>query len=216
MASLMRGPRIALAVGLAVLGIAVGLTLLHSPMVVAGTNRPAGEPEESVGATTHSASYCQTGERLPRGTSAIRVWLAAIYGPRVSVAVGSDGQPVTRGESSSGWVGGAVTVPVKPLPRATADAIVCMSFQLREETVILQGSATPPAIAAQYDGKPIAGRIWLEYLRPGTRSWASLVGSTVRRMGLGRAFAGTWIVIVALALLAAAVALASKLILREL
>jgi hypothetical protein len=216
MAILMRGPRIALAAGLAFLGIAVGLTLLHSPMVVAGTNRPAGEPEETVGATNHSAGYCQAGERLPQGSSAIRVWLGAIYGPRVRVEVSSNGRSVTGGESPSGWVGGEVTVPVKPLPRATADAVVCVSFRLREEWVILQGNATRPAIAARHDGAPIAGRVWLEYLRPGTRSWASLVGSTARRTGLGRALAGTWIVILALALLVATLALASSLILREL
>jgi hypothetical protein len=211
-----RIPRIALTSGLAFLCIAIGLTMLHSPMVVAGTNRPVGEPEEPVGITNRSASFCQAGERLPRGTSGIRVWLGAVYGPRVSVAVSSNGRPVTGGESASGWVGGSVTVPVKPLPRAVSNAVVCMSFRVREETIVLQGNTTPPAIAARDDGEPIPGRIWLEYLRPGTRSWASLVPSVVRRMGFGRAFAGTWIAFVVLALLAAAAAVACSLVLREL
>jgi hypothetical protein len=212
----MPGVRIALAAGLALMGIAIGLTLLRSPASVAGTNRIAGQEEEPIGSTDQSARYCQAREALPRGTSAIRVWLYAARGPRVSVVVSSHGRTLTSGAQGSGWTGGSVTVPVKPLSRAVSHATVCVSFRLRDETVFVQGNATPAAFAAHDGGQALAGRIWIEYLRPGGSSWASLAGSIARRMGFGRAAAGTWVAFLALALLATVAALASSLVLREL
>jgi hypothetical protein len=208
--------RIALATGLALMGIAIGLTLVRSPASVAGTNRIAGQAAEPIGSTEHSASYCQAGEVLPQGASAIRVWLYAAPGPRVSVVVSAGGHALTSGELGSGWTGGSVTVPVKTLPRTVSGAEVCVSFALRDETVFVQGNATPSTIAARDGNRALGGRIWIEYLRPGASSWASLAGSIAHRVGLGRAAAGTWVVLLALALLAAVAALASRLVLTEL
>ena len=79
----------------------------------------------------------------------------------------------------------------------------------------LSGKPTPAAIAARADGQPTRGRMWIEYLRPGTRSWASLTSSVVRDMGFGRAWSGSGIAFVVLALLAAVAVLASRLVLTE-
>jgi hypothetical protein len=212
----MRGVPVALAAGLGLLAVALALTLLHSPASVAGTNRPLGQPEQPIASTTRSTGYCQAGEVLPQGTSAIRVWLDAAYGPRMSLTVSAGGHALTRGERGSGWTGGSVTIPVKPLARTVADADVCVSFHLKDETIIMQGNDASPASAAHEGPRALSGRFWIEYLRPGTRSWASLVASTMQRMGLGRAFAGTWIAFVALALLALLGVLASMLVVEEL
>jgi hypothetical protein len=212
----MRRVKLALALGLTGVAIAIGLALMHAPMTVARTNRIADQPEEPIASSRESASYCQSGETLPRGTSALRIWLDAVYGPRVAVEVTADGHAVTGGERESGWVGGSVTIPVKPLSRDVAAATVCVSFPLLDETVIVQGNATPATVATREDGQPLAGRMWIEYLRSGGRSWASLVTSTARRMGLGRAAPGIWVALAALALLAAIVTLASRLLLEEL
>jgi len=56
----------------------------------------------------------------------------------------------------------------------------------------------------------------MEYLRDGAHTWWSLASGTVRRMGLGRAAEGAWIAFAALTLMLIAVALLSRLILREL
>ena len=56
----------------------------------------------------------------------------------------------------------------------------------------------------------------LEYLRAGTRSWASMLGTIVRHMGLGRAFEGTAIAYLVFALLAAIALLTSRLLAKEL
>lgn len=198
----MRSVKVALAAGLTLLALAIGLTLLGSPMSVARANRPAGQPEEPVASTTQSAHYCEAGEVLPSGTSALRIWLEAAAGPRVHVAVYSKGRLIAGGQRGSDWIGGAVTVPVRPLAYTASPVSVCVSFALRDETVIVQGSTEP-------------SRMWIEYLHPGTRSWLSRAGEVVRHMGFGRAAAGTWIVFLALALLVAAAGLASRLLLRE-
>jgi hypothetical protein len=212
----MRGVRIVLVAGLTLVAIAIVLTLLQAPMSVAGTNKMPGKQEEPIASTEGSATYCQAGETLPHGSSALRIWLDAASGPRVSVVVSSGGHPITSGERGSDWIGGSVTIPVKPLSRTVSGVTVCVSFRLQDETVIAQGNAAPAAIAAHDGRKALGGRIWIEYLRPGTRSWASLAPEVMRHMGFGRAAAGTWIVYLALLLLAAVAALASRLVLREL
>ncbi len=212
----MRRVTVALVAGLTLLAITICLILAHAPMTVAGTNRPDGQPEEPIGSSHEYNSYCQTGETLPQGTSALRIWLDTIYGPRVAVAVSSQGRRLTSGGRGSGWVGGSVTVPVRPLPRPVSDATVCVSFRVRDETVVVQGNPTPAASATREYGQPLSGRMWIEYLHPGERSWASLLSSTARRMGLGRAAAGIWVVFLAVGLAASVILLAARLVVKEL
>jgi hypothetical protein len=211
----MRAVKVALAAGLALLAVAIALTLLGSPLSVAAANKVPGN-ETAIWETHRGATFCQAHEALPRGTTAIRVWLDAASGPRVSVVVYSRGRVLTSGSRASIWVGGAVTIPVKPVPRAVADVKVCASFRLHDETVIVQGSATSAAVATREGPVALYGKMGIEFLRPSTRSWASQALEVARRMGLGRATPGTWVVLLVLALLASVVALASRLLLREL
>jgi hypothetical protein len=211
----MRGVKLALLGGLGAVAIALVLTLLGSPMSVARTNKVPGN-ETTIWTTTHGATYCQGHEVLPAGISAIRIWLDAAAGPRVNVVVSSRGHTIASGSRGSIWIGGSVTVPVKPLARAVDDVTVCAAFRLHDETIVVQGSSTPRSLAA-YDGRQaLDGRMGVEYLRTGTRSWLSLASEVARRMGLGREPAGTWVVLLALALLAGAIALSSRLLVEEL
>ncbi len=199
-----------LAVGLTLLAVALALTLTRSPVSVARTNVPPDTAEEPIAGTQRSASYCQDGEELPRGVSAIRVWLSAATGPRVRLAASSGGRRLTSGERGSGWSGGSVTVPVKPLARAVSHVRLCVSFALHDETVVVQGSGAPGAVGLQDGGQRLPARMWVEYLRPDDRSWASLISSILRHMGFGHAEPGRWSAFAALALLASALALASS------
>jgi hypothetical protein len=210
----MRSVRIALASGLGLTAIAIGLVLAHSPMSVAGTNGIL--PEERLAVTDRSATYCQAHELLPRSTSAIRLSLSAFIGPRVSVVVSSGGRTITGGTRGSGWKSRVVTIPVKPLPRTISEATVCTSFRPHNETLTVFGAATPHASAARFGPQVLPGKMRIEYLRAGERSWASMARAIVRRMGLGRAGGGSWIVLPALVLLATVVVLASRLVLKEL
>jgi len=211
----MRSVRIALAAGLTLLALAIGLTLLQSPTSVAGTSGSL-NALVPIASTSRSATYCQAHELLPQGTSAIRLLFSAVAGPRLGIAVSSRGHPITSGVRGSGWSGEAVTISVKQLHRAVREATVCVSFRLHDETVTVGGNATPPTIAAHEGRQALTGRMGIEYLRPGGSSWASMVLSIARRMGLGRAAAGTWNVLLVLALLAAVAVLASNLVLKEL
>jgi hypothetical protein len=55
----------------------------------------------------------------------------------------------------------------------------------------------------------------IEYLRRGSSSWWSLALAVARRMGLGRAWAGTWIVLLVAIMMGSAIAIASWLTTRE-
>jgi hypothetical protein len=210
----MSSVRIALTASLTLLVIAIGLTLLHAPMSVARSNGVS--PEDRIAATRGSANYCQADELLPAGTSKIRVTLSAAAGPHLNVVVSSAGSTVTTGQRRSGWTSRVVTIPVKKVPNAVRGATICVSFRLKNEGLTVFGEPTPPSIAARNGQTPLLGRMRIEYLRSGTRSWASIAPSIAHNMGLGRAASGKLIVFVALALLAGVVALASNLLLKDL
>lgn len=212
----MRRVTITLLTELALLTAAIGVTLSRSPMSVARINGPAGSTLEPLASTDRDATYCQGHETLPAGTSAIRIALSASTGPRVNVVVTSGRHLLTSGEQGSGWTGSVVTVPVRPLSDPASDITVCASFRLRHETVALFGLAAPDALAAHEGRRALPGTMWIEYLRSGESSWASLIPSIVHHMGLGRANAGPGVVFLSLALVIAVAALASTLLVREL
>jgi hypothetical protein len=202
----MRGVRIALVAGLALTALGLALTLSSAPAVVAPTRSVPieGELEE----TQSGSSVCQANETVPGGTTAMRLSLKAMLGPRIELKASAAGRIITSGRSVAGWTSGAVTVPVRRVAHTVTGATVCLAFSLRDETVMMLGAHTPTSSAAVTgDGQYLPGRIRIEYLRPGHRSWWSLALSTARHMGLGRAWAGTWIVLLVLALMTAVLAL---------
>ncbi len=206
---------LALGVGLALTVVAVAVTLSGAPTTLAGTNAVPFVGE--VANTNGDASACQAGETLPRGTSAIRLSLEAAIAPSVSVQAVSGGRVVTRGVRGSGWTGGTVTVPIRPVvDRAVRGVTVCFKLGPTREIVTIEGQLTKPASAARGEGKTLPGRMRIEYLRGGHSSWWSLALLTVRHMGLGRAWAGSWVALLLATLMAGLVTLCSWILLREL
>jgi hypothetical protein len=206
--------KVVLAAGLALVAIAVFLVLLHSPATVAASNGVA--PATVLGTTTADAGACQSGEALPAHTSAIRLQIEATTGPRVAVEVFAGARPITRGTQGTAWYGSVVTVPVAPLGRAVAHTTVCFRLSDLTGLVALSGASSSPATAAVDNGKPLPGRLRIEYLRPSRESWWSRAGSVIAHMGLGRAASGSWIVLPIVLLGAGAIALASWTLVREL
>ena len=193
---------------------AIALTLSGSPIAVARVNTTEDTVVEVV---RQRLSACQANEALPRGTSAIRLRTFAFLGPRVTVQVLAHGRVIARGERESGWTGGVVTVPVNRLATARTGVETCFTlFPNGDETIELVGEPTTGPLAARSQEGPLPGRIRVEYLRPGSSSWWSLAPEVARRMGLGHAPAGTWSVLLVIALMGSLVALCSRLILREL
>jgi hypothetical protein len=152
---------------------------------------------------------------VPEGTSAIRISIAADTGPKVTLTVLSGSQIVTQGERDAGWgVYENLTIPVKPVPRPISNARICLAFGPAIEPIEILGSAVPVTAEGGRAGRVVKFRV--EYLRPGDATWWSMVSSVARRMGLGHAPSGTWIVFLLIGLMIAVSALAALLVLREL
>jgi hypothetical protein len=223
-------PRLVLGVGLALIGIALVLVLSSSPPAVIRSDAPV-ITSFNFGRTSDRSRICQAGEVLPRGATAIRVWLEAVIGPAVEVEALSGGRVVAHGARGPGWTSGSVTVPVKPMPRIASPVTICVNVARAREPIGLQGVRTSAKIAAtdrqgplSHAGKahaptyrygPLPGRVVIEYLRTGNASWWSLARSVARRMGLGHAGSGAWIPLLAIALMLAVAGVMSRLILRE-
>jgi len=190
-----------------VLAIAIVAVMSRSPPVVALTN--AAPVVGPVATVTHDFRTCQEEELLPAGTTAIRLSLEALLGPPVLVQVLDQGGVLVGGSVGAGWSRQSVTIPVKPLRHAVADTSVCFAILASNETVYVKGDT--------YSGAPDVGtdgRIRIEYLRPGGRSWWALAPSIARRMALGRSPSGLWVVFSALGAMLALTVLVSWLAVR--
>jgi hypothetical protein len=211
----MRDARVALALGLALVAIAAAIVLSQSPQVLTSTNgvKPLNAALTSV---PGAGSACQANEVLPARTTAVTLSLRASAGPRVAVTILSGKTVVAQGESASGWIGNMVTIPVGPLDHAVHQTTVCFAFAGANERVLFLGAPTSTGSAARTDTSVLPGRIAIEYRRPGSSSWWSLALSVARHLGLGRAWAGTWVALLAATLMAASIALAAWLAIRDL
>ncbi len=226
----MRRVKVTLIAGLTVVAIVVAIVLSRSPPVVTRSGAPL--PTSFVfGRTSVRSRICQAGEVLPRGATAVRVWLEAVIGPHVEVQALSGGRIVARGTRGPGWTAGSVTVPIHPMPRTATPATVCVNVATAREPIGLQGVRTAARVAAtdrqgplahadkgrspDYHEGPLPGRVVIESLRPGNASWWSLARTVARRMELGHAGSGPWIPVLAFALMAGVAGLASWLVFRE-
>jgi hypothetical protein len=203
-----------LAAGLALIAIALIATLSHAPATIA--RAPAVPPEKKVAFTTSDASGCQNGEALPGGTSAIRLGLFAVSSPGVAVEVFAGSHRITKGAIGPGWVGEGATVPVAEVPRGVAPVKVCFRVHPVVGRVEVLGRPTSPAEATVAEGKPLPGRISIEYLRSSHRSWWSRATSVARHLGFGHAARGAWDTLFVIVLAAGIVTLSSWLVVRDL
>jgi hypothetical protein len=204
---------IVLAAGALLIAAAFAVTLSHRPLVPIGLSRHT-QPE-GIAVVAANTRVCQANEVVPRGTTALRLALNTAIGPAVTVEATSGARLVTRGSVASGWRGRDVTVAVRRVERTSTHVELCMTIAPSSEPVGLLGESAAPANAATNAGAKLPGRVGVEYLKPGRRSWWSLVLPTARRMGLGRAGAGTWIALLVGALMAGAAAAASWLVLAR-
>ncbi len=220
----MRNVTVTLVLGIALLLLIGAVTLTRSPPRVV---RVSGRPETVVAHFAGDIAFCQGGEVLPAGVSAVRVSTWAFLGYDVHVKLYRGTQLLAAGHRGSDWTSDSVTVPVKALPYASPEATLCFAIGPNTEPVIILGTLTPPRRAAVVlrgsalspaaaGNEVLPGRVAVEYVAAGRGSWWSRAGSVAERMGLGRAFSGTWITFVILALMLGVAALAVRLTLHEL
>ncbi len=208
-----RGVKATLGVGIALIAIVGAYTLTRSPPRVVRTSSPA---QAEVATTISDISFCQAGETLPAGVSGIRLAIWAFFGANIHVAVFSGARTLTAGRRGPDWTGSTVTVPVTPLRQAVSPVKVCVDVGPNSEVLYLMGSEAPRSLAAVTStGEELAGRLGIEYLAAGDRSWWSRILEVARHMGLGHALTGTWVVLLIAALMAAAGGLAIRVALRE-
>lgn len=204
---------IVLAAGLALTAALVAVTLSRSPLVLAGASAV---PAEAEIAEIHSDSrLCQAGETLPADTAALRIGFNMALGAALKVDVLAGKRVIAHGSKASGWRGAEVTVPIRGPRQSAARVMVCVTIAASNEPVGLIGARSARATAARSGGQALPGRIRIEYLRDGRRSWWAKATAVGRRLALGRAWSGGPIALLALALMAAIVSLASWLALRS-
>ncbi len=205
--------KVALGAGLTLIAIAFALMLSHAPASTAVTSVP---PENKLVTTEFDASACQHGETLPRDTSAIRLGLFADSSPEVSVQVYSGSHRIAAGHLARGWSGEGATVPVNEIPHAVSPVKVCFALEHVIGAVHMLGRIASKAEATVGEGKPLSGRISIEYLQPGHSSWWSLAASVMRHMGFGHAASGAWDALFVIVLTGTALTLSSWLVVKEL
>jgi hypothetical protein len=207
--------KIALAIGLALLVLAIGLTLLTSPTTVIETN---GIPDAGEVARTRLATTaCQAGEVVPAETSAVRLTLAGEIGPSVAVALKAGGRTIADGHHAEGWTGASVTIPIQREAHTTAGVEICFALGRPLGSIEIFGEHRSGAnVLEGPHGQALPGRMGVEYLRPGRTTWLSLLPTVARHMGLGHAWSGVWIVFALLLAMASAAGLLAWLALAEL
>jgi hypothetical protein len=94
---------------------------------------------------------------------------------------------------------------------------LCVAVGPNSEPIFIFGREAPQREAAVATGEGrLRGRMGVEYLTAGRRSWWSRILPVARHMGLGHALSGTWVVLLIAALVGAVGLLAMRLTLREL
>jgi hypothetical protein len=193
--------RAVLAAGFALLAVGLVVTLSQSAPRPAGSNQVA--QLEEVAKLRGAARRCQDGEVVPGDTAALRL-LVGTYGrpaPGVHVSVrGPRGQLLTSGTRAPGGPEGNVEIPVGRVDETSGGNRVCVTVSGPGRTV-LYGSA---------------GRLHLEWMRPGSESWFSLIPTIAHRFGLAKANVfGSLLLAPAALILLAAWAAAARLVVRE-
>jgi hypothetical protein len=208
-----RQVKVTLGVGIALIAIVGAYTLTRSPPRVVRTNSPG---QALVATTISDLSFCQAGETLPAGVSGIRLAIWAFFGANIHVTASSGSRVLTAGRRGPDWTGSTVTIPVTPLSHPVSPVKVCVDIGPNSEVLYLMGSeARRSAAAVTNTGEELAGRLGIEYLAAGDRSWWSRILEVARHMGLGHALAGTWVVGLIAALMLAVAGLTLRVALRE-
>ncbi len=210
----MRSVKIALAGGLAVLAVAIGVVLSHSPLIAVGANSIQA-PLYRNGGVLSGESTCQPAGTVPSGTSAIRISLGANVNPKITVKLFSGSRLITQGSrAAGGGLNASATIPVKRVPHTVRNARLCITLGPSAEVVGIRAVLPQGASEAVYALQDV--KLETEYLRPGPSTWWSRASSIADRFGLGRAPSGTWIGFLVIAVMLAVAVIASRLTLKEL
>jgi hypothetical protein len=207
--------RLVVVIGSLALLIAGLVTLLQRAPRRAGTNLTANTgfviPLEA------GELLCEPGELVPGDTGALRLSISsgAVPGPRLDATIEAAGRRLAAGDLASGWRSGTVTIPISHVRTTEQGATVCI-VNHGASRISIGGSVPDANFYMAIGGKPLSGRMRIEYMRPGSESWLALLPTLAHRFALAKAdLVRHWAATAALLLMLFAVVLALRTVLRE-
>jgi len=199
----------------AILACALVILLQSSPRL-SGTNLTA-DVGNMIGLAPGQV-LCEPGEIVPGDTGAIRLEAspASGRGPALSVTIARPTGTTVVGALAAGWRAGAISIPLRHTVNSTlAPATVCLHV-LGPGAASFGGSVPDGSFVVQIDGRGLGGRLRIEYMRPGSETWLSLLPELARRASFGKgALIRHWAFFAAIALMLVAVALAARAVLSQ-
>jgi hypothetical protein len=209
-----RTVKVTLGMSVTILAGVVAVTLTRTPPRVLRVGTPANTLFTRI---SGDGELCQPDETLPAATTAVRLQLPAYFGARVRVTALAGTHVLSDGASGPDWTGSSVTVPIRPLDDAVSHVTLCFTIGPNSEPLDIVGLKTPRReMAVWRGGAPVGGRLSVEDLGSGQGSWWSRILPVARHIGLGRAFSGTWIVLLIATLMVGVGVLALAFVVREL
>jgi hypothetical protein len=206
---------VVLLAGLAALLAAGTVGLLQRAPRLAGTNLTA-DAGFAI-ALAAGQELCEPGELVPGDTGALKLdaSTAAAGGPRLSTTVGLPAGGFHVGGLAAGWHSGVVQIPLQHVPATLSGATVCIRNQ-GPGSVAFGGSVPDSGFVIQLAGKPLGGRLRIEYMRPGSESWLQLLPTLSHRFSLAKSdVVRHWAAAAAIVLMLLALALSIRTLLRE-
>lgn len=207
-----------LAVGALLIAGGLLATLSRADVRRAGTNDVLVEAQ--VDALSGSHRVCQADERIPAGTAAVRVSAVREGSPPTTVGVellGAQGQGAVAAGSAPAADFEATVVPLRPHVAEELAGQLCLELRAAAPgaSILLFGEPTDASRSAVEGGRHLEGRIRFEYLRAGSESWLAFAPTVVDRVGLGHAWSGTSVALLAALLALASIGVAAWLLVRE-
>lgn len=210
---------IALAAAFALLALALLATLSHASQRRIGTNDVPVTGQ--LAAAPEHATICQAQERIPSGTAAVRVALTGGGGPapQVRAIISSGGVVQAAGGAGARWdAHETLLVPLASPLRADVTGTICVALAPAPgaaERYKLGGWEYTLLPHATIDGRATPGRLHLEYLAAGTRSWWSFASTVARRIERGHAWSGASVALLLALLMIAPIALGAWQLARD-
>jgi hypothetical protein len=206
--------QVVVALGLLALIGAALVVLLQSAPRRAGTNLTANTGY--VIPLQAGEQLCEPGELVPGDTGALRLSVSsgALPGPPLDVTMVVGARPLATGRLAAGWRSGAVTIPVSRIRETQQGATICL-VNRGSRSVSFGGSVPDADFYVVLGSKPLRGRMRVEYMRPGSESWLTLLGTLTHRFSLAKAdVVRHWAAPAVLVLMLFVVGLAVRTILR--
>ncbi|HEX3909328.1 MAG TPA: hypothetical protein VHW67_01335 [Solirubrobacteraceae bacterium] len=207
--------RLVVAIGLPAITIAAIAILAGSAPRRAGTNLTA--DTGYVLPLDPGRQLCEPAELVPGDTAALRLNISsgAPQGPRLDLTMSNADGPVGVGGLAAGWRSGVLSIPVSRV-RTTKQAVMICLVNRGTTRVAFGGSVPDSGFYVVIGGKPLSGRMRIEYMRPGSETWFSLLPTLVHRFSLAKAdLVRHWAAGAVLVLMLIAIGLAARTIVRE-